>query len=215
MRDKFTLSGGQSAKLETAIDRNGGETTDVEWLCAGDNFKFVMSLARGEMELILKVKPTPEPEPVIDPIVRVDRSIRPTYPDWVKTVTHPELESLGPAEYNITEVEQWLHNGQKGRKRTEGNVIYAHLKKTDALKTCFGLRDLEEIQKKGVAFFWKNFGRKAVFGWASVVQDDDGRLLVPCLYKLSDKVFLIWSWLGHSGWFNSHPALRHASGAKA
>ena len=56
MRDKFTLSGGQSAKLEIAIERNKGETTDVEWLCAGDNFGSVIQLARGLAELIIKIK---------------------------------------------------------------------------------------------------------------------------------------------------------------
>ncbi len=58
MRDKFTLSGGQSAKLEIAIDRNYGSTVDVEWLCSGENFKQVSSLARGEAELIIKPRPT-------------------------------------------------------------------------------------------------------------------------------------------------------------
>ena len=210
MRDKFTLSGGQSAKLETAIDRNGGETTDVEWLCAGDNFKLVMSLSRGEAELTLKAKLTPEPEVVIDPIVRVDRSIRPTYPDWVKTVIHPELEPLGPAEYDITKVEQWLHDGQKDGGYVEGNKIYAHLKETDTLKTCLGLRDLEEIQKKGIVFFRKNFAGKAVFGWSGVVRDRDGNLGVPYLYEDGGRVILYWDWLDHD-WGGDIPALRHAS----
>ena len=210
MRDKFTLSGGQSAKLETAIDRNGGETTDVEWLCAGDNFRLVMSLARGEAELTFKAKPAPEPEPVIDPVVHVDRSIRPSYPDWMKEVIHPELENVGPAEYDISGVERWLHDGQKGGKYIEGTKIYAHLKETGMIKSCHGLRDLEEIQKKGIAFFRKYFKGKAVFGWAGIVRCQSGRLFVPCLCEHGGMVVLRWGWVGRD-FGGSSPALRHAS----
>ncbi len=210
MNSTFAMSQGAGQKLEFAFQRNDGSTADLDWLSTGDNLKSVMLLARGEAELILKVKPAPEPGPVIDSIIRVDRSIRPTYPDWVKTVMHPELEPLGPAEYDIAEVEQWLHEGQKDGKWIEGNNIYAHLKEIDTLKTCLGLRDLEEIQKKGIAFFRKHFGGKAVFGWSGVVRLRHGDLCVPYLCGFGDRVVLYWSWLG-LGWDGDYPALRHAS----
>ena len=38
--------------------------------------------------------------------IRVNRAIRPTYPDWVKEVLHPELENSGPAEYDVGQLEQ-------------------------------------------------------------------------------------------------------------
>lgn len=151
----------------------------------------------------------PEPELVLDPIIRVDRSIRPSYPDWVKTVMHPELENTGPAEYDITKM-QWLHEGQKDEKWIEGSKIYTHLKDTGDLKSHCGLRDLEEIQKKGIIFFRKHFAGKTVFGWSSVVQDLDGDLYVLYLYESDGKVVLNWSWLCHD-WRSDNPGLRHAS----
>ncbi len=214
MNSTFTMSQGAGQKLEFAFQRNDGTTSDLDWLSTGDNLKSVILLARGEAELVLKTKPVPEPEQVIDSIIRVNRSIRPSYPDWMKEVMHPELETIGPAEYDGTKLEQWLHDGQKDGKWIEGNKIYAHLKKTDTLKTCLGLRDLEEIQKKGIAYFRKHFAGKAVFGWASVVRDRNGDLSVPYLYQDGVKVFLFWFWLDFS-WLSGDPALRHASSTQA
>jgi hypothetical protein len=127
-------------------------------------------------------------------------------------VVHPALENVGPAEYDISAVEQWLHDGQKDGKCIEGNKIYNHLKKDDLLmiKTCLGLRDLEEIQKKGLAFFRKHFKGKVVFGWAGIVRFRDVSLYVPCLYESDDEVVLGWNWAGR-GWDDSRPALRFAS----
>lgn len=42
----------------------------------------------------------------LDPTIHVDRSIRPTYPDWVKIVMHPDLESTGPVEFDAGKLEQ-------------------------------------------------------------------------------------------------------------
>lgn len=148
-----------------------------------------------------------------DNIIRVDHSVRPSYSDWVKTVMHPELENTGPAEYDISTVEQWLHEKQKNGGCIEGNEIYTHLKKIGILKTCLGLRDLEEIKKKGIAFFREHFQDKAVFGWKGVVRDRDGSLIAPCLCDDGGKVVLLWFWLGDD-WSGDDPALRLASSAK-
>lgn len=152
----------------------------------------------------------PAPEVPVDSIIRVDRSIRPSYPDWAKRVEHPDLEPTGSSEYDITTVKQWLHDGQKDGKWIEGSKIYAHLKETDTLKTCLGLRDLEEIQKKGIAFFRKHFQGKAVFAWKSVVLHRDDDLHVPFLYELGGEVVMDWDWLVND-WRGSYPALRFAS----
>lgn len=148
-----------------------------------------------------------------DNIIRVDRSVRPAYPDWVNEVMHPGLENIGPAEYDIFAVEQWLHDDQKNGGYTRCKKIYAYLKDTDMLKTCLGLRDLEEIQKKGVVFFRKYFRSKSVFGWKGVARDRDGILSAPFLYDDGVKVVLRWSWLGLD-WDGGNPALRLASSAK-
>jgi hypothetical protein len=211
------MSQGAGQKLEFAFQRNNGTTSDLDWLSTGENLKSVILLARGEAELTVKAKPGPTPESVAsDTIIRVDRSVKPTYPDWMKEVLHPDLEKSGPTKYSIATIDQWLHEGQKNGKWTTGHVIYAHLKDNDevALKTCLGLRDLEEIQKKGIAFFWKYFKGKAVFGWAGAVRHCGGNLRIPYLYEGGDEVVLRWGWTG-SHWSSSSPGLRHASSPQA
>ena len=87
----------------------------------------------------------PAPESPLDFTVRVDRSVRPTYPDWMKKVMHSELESTGPAEYNLkTEVKEWLHDDQKTGV-IRGQVIYDHLKASNELAGQLGLADLLAI----------------------------------------------------------------------
>ncbi|MDE2021730.1 MAG: hypothetical protein KGI71_02290, partial [Patescibacteria group bacterium] len=125
-------------------------------------------------------------------------------------VMHPELEHTGPAEYDLTKVEQWLHDGQKDGKTMRGNAIYEHLKSNDMLDSCLGLADGLAIQKKGIAVFRKHFGGKAVFLWRSVVLNRDGNLFVPYLYEHGDAVALDWDWLGLD-WDGNFPALRFAS----
>lgn len=142
--------------------------------------------------------------------VHVDRSIRPAYPDWVKEPLHPELEGAGPTEFDLSKVDEWLHDDQKNGKYVRGQVIYDHLKANDMLEGCFGLADLLAIQKPGIAVFRKHFAGKAVFGWKSVVRDRGGGLFVPYLYGLGGQVKLLWRWLDDD-WSGGHPALRFAS----
>ncbi len=206
---KVVLEPGIAQKLQFAINRNNGTYDDVEYLSTGENFRAVSLLRTGKAKLV-------EVTEIVDDEgkIHVDRSIRPSYPDWMKEVMHPELESVGPAEYDIAVVEQWLHDGQKDGKCIGGNKIYNHLKKTDTLKTCLRLRDLEEIRKKGIAFFRKHFKGKAVFGWAGIVRNRSGSLSVPYLYGYGDRVVLYWLWTG-SDWDGNGPALRFASSTKA
>ncbi len=211
---EFDFGQSQGQKLAFAFRRAGEGNALLEWLSTGDNLQQVGRLQRSEAELVLKEKPVPAPEPIIDSIILVDRSIRPSYPDWMKEVMHPELESVGPAEYDISAIEQWLHYGQKDGKYIEGNKIYNHLKKTDTLKTCLGLRDLEEIQKKGIAFFRKHFKGKVVFGWAGIVRYRNGDLCVPCLCEHDGRVLLNWRW-SDDAWHDDNPALRLASSTMA
>ena len=166
-----------------------------------------------EFVLVEATKPEPPPEPVLDFIVRVDRSAKPTYPDWFKKLEHPELELAGPAEYDLNTVSQWLHDDQKNGS-VQGNTIYKHLQKGDALATCLNLQDGLAIQQKGIAVFRKLFVGKAVFLWGSVVQGRDGSLDVPCLCESGGKVVVFWYWLGFD-WFSSNPALRFGLPAQA
>ncbi len=210
MSDTFILGQGPGHKLEKAVVRNGGGSTDIEWLSTGENFAMVMALARGEATLAPNEKPAPKPEVPLNTIIRVDRKVKPVYPEWKKDVLHPELEASGPPEYDLSTVGLFLHDGQKNGKWIEGNKLYAYLKKEDMLKTCLTLRDGEEIQKNGIEAFLKFFKDKALFLWGSVVRGRDGRLHVPYLNDGGDKVVLGWYWLD-DGWDDYSPAGRFAS----
>jgi hypothetical protein len=144
-----------------------------------------------------------------DPIVVVDRSVIPVYPDWVKERLYPELEKTGPDTLDASKLELWLHPKQVNGV-AEGNEIHDFLKKNNLLSGCLGLADLLAIQKRGVVFFRKHFAGKVVFGWQSVVRNRYGDLNVPCLLDLEGGVIVYWRWLGYH-WFSFIPALRLAS----
>lgn len=183
-----------AGQLNAIVKNLGGEEGALKFL-------------RGELVVQPAVIPEPPPEPVLDFIVRVDRSVKPSYPDWMKKLMHPELELAGPAEYNLQDgVKQWLHDDQK-RGSVQGNTIYKHLQKGDALATCLNLQDGLAIQQKGIAVFRKLFAGKAVFLWGSVVQYRGGNLIVPCLCESGGLVVVDWFWLDFN-WDSSLPALR-------
>lgn len=147
----------------------------------------------------------------LDTIVRVDRSIRPAYPEWVKDVLHPELELSGPAEYDLAKVESWLHDDQKNGKLVRGEKLYKHLKSDNTLDSCLSLADALAIQAKGIAVFREYFNGKVPFFWKSVVRNDDGHLRVPFLCESGGEFRLGWNWLD-SAWHDvNYPALRFAS----
>jgi len=204
MNSEFDMGQSQGQKLVFAFRRNNQGNPLLEWLSTGDNLSLVGRLQRGEAELVDRI--TPAPEVVISPIIRVDRFERPSYPRWLKKVMYPELENTGPAEYSVETIQLWLHDDQKSGA-IGGNIIHDTLKETSSLKSCLGLRDLEEIQKKGIAFFRKHFRGKAIFAWRSVVQYDNGGLYVPYLYVSSDKVVLDWNYVGNNFGSND-PAAR-------
>lgn len=146
-------------------------------------------------------------EEPLDFIVRVDRTVRPTYPDWFKKLEHPELECSGPAKYDLqTAVKQWLHNDQK-HGLVQGDLIFSQLNEEDVFASCLNLQDSLAIQQKGLEVFRKLFGGKAVFFWGSVVQDYEDDLLAPFLRELDGEVVLRWYFLEFS-WNSDNPALR-------
>lgn len=149
-----------------------------------------------ELLLVEAPKPEPPPEPVLDFIVRVDRSVKLSYFDWFKKLENPELECSGPAEYDLqTAVQQWLHDDQKNGV-VVGNTIHKHLKKDNGLASCLNLQDGLAIQAKGIAVFRKLFAGKAVFLWGSVVQRRFGNLSVPYLYGDGGEVVVLWGVAG-------------------
>ena len=140
--------------------------------------------------------------------VRVDRSIRPVYPGWIRKLIHPELEATGPQEYQLDSLEISLHPKQEADGVTTGHKVFEHQQKL-GLEGCLGLADLLAIQALGIEAFRRHFRDKAVFGWKSVVQDRSGDLGAPCLIENGGRVILNWYWLDHD-WNADRSALRFA-----
>ncbi len=163
---------------------------------------------RSRIASALRDEPLPPPAP-LDTIVRVDRAARIVFPDWMEKVMHPELESTGSAEYDISTLQPWLHPKQMGGL-ARGQEIYDFLKDTNGLESCLGLSDGLAIQQMGIAVFRKFFAGKMMFLWKSVVQDRSGNLVVLYLMEYDDKVVVGWRWL-FSDWDDDRPAARFAS----
>jgi hypothetical protein len=185
MPGKAVMSSRQAAELDHAMERNGWTASTVKLLSTGDNLTQILPFLEGRARII-------DIRDLIDPVIQVDRSIKPTYPDWVGKVMDVELESTGPAEYDLdTDVIVWPHDQQESDEPT-GQTIYNYLKKSGLLVSCLSLRDAEEIQKKGVDVFRELFGSDTLYFWKSVVKQRNSQALwVPGL-SLADEVILDW-----------------------
>ena len=101
------------------------------------------------------------------------------YPDWKKRLLHPELEGLGPATYDLSELEQWLHPDQKNMT---GQEIYEYLIVHEMLGSCLGLEDCVVIQRQmNTAALRELYGETTPAFWRSVMESEYGELWVPCL----------------------------------
>lgn len=143
-----------------------------------------------------------------NPIICVDRTVCPTYPDFVKEVKYPELELTGPAEFDAGTLGQWLHPKQESGIAT-GNEILEELIAKKLLEGCLGLVDLQAIQARGSGFSRKHFLMRAIPGWKSVVLNRNGNFNVPYLRDDGVGVELDWYCLDYF-WDSFSPALRHA-----
>ena len=100
----------QTAKLIGHIAENLPEMdgdTMQGWI---DNPMGLQKFLRG---LCLPEATAPKEETPLDTIIHVDRSVRPLYPDWMKEVMHPELEDVGPSEYDSLRTSQENRQTQK------------------------------------------------------------------------------------------------------
>lgn len=202
-----SYSEGQTHQLANALEAKGFTPEEITQLGQYKQLGDIRLLLNGQAQIVV----INQEETSLNTTIRVDRLVRPVYPAWVGVVMHPELESTGPAEYDLaTSVSLWLHDKQK-RGTTTGQVIYDHLKERDMLASCLSLYDAVEIQKKGVAVFRQVFGAINIYFWKSVLEDRSPRhLRVPYLYVHDGKVVLDWHWLA-GGLSDNEPAVRFAS----
>ncbi len=121
--------------------------------------------------------------------VIVDRTCPARFPVWVGEVFLPELQIVGPAEYDLMQIELWRHECQKPSDKkaprlTKGKCSVLALYKQDeeegSLKNCLNLRDGEEIVKKQRITFKKAFGRKGVILLKTKVRNaKNGKFYIP------------------------------------
>jgi hypothetical protein len=149
-----------------------------------------------------------------DPIVHVDLLLPPY--GWQKKVRYPELEMTGPDQFDVRQLERWIHpNGQEDPD-TFGSTILEYLEENSMLTSCLGVRDLLGIKRRGLGFFKKHFQGKLFFGWRSVVQvtyedaPDAPELVVPCLGLFTGEVVLDWRGVTVT-WDSNYYALRFPS----
>ena len=73
--NEFILGQGPGHKLELAVRRNNGGSTDIEWLSQGQNFSLAMLLARGEAKLEMRHLPE-KPKELLIVVVEENQSIK-------------------------------------------------------------------------------------------------------------------------------------------
>jgi hypothetical protein len=125
-------------------------------------------------------------------IIRPERSAAPGYPSWVTGAIQPEFEKAKVTPFDPAKLKLWTKSKTKNPRLVTGEDIYESLRKARVLQQCLGLRELEEIQKRGVAFYRRFFEGKAIFGWKTVVRDRLHFRYVPYLFEFGDGVYIHW-----------------------
>jgi hypothetical protein len=114
------------------------------------------------------------------------------FPKWVTSELVPERKTSDSALIRPSELERWHPPSGKKRRMETGADVYRKIKKARLLACCLDLRELMQIERKGIRFYRKYFGRRAVFGWRSAVRDRLGFRYVPYLFEFGDGVYVHW-----------------------
>lgn len=144
-----------------------------------------------------------------NPIVLIDRSATLVFPYWVKKILHPEIQDVGPAEFDIRRLELHVLDGQKDRW-TSGKTIYAYHEEHGMFEDDLGLRELQAIRAREVGFYRAYLKGLVPVAWKSGVLDEGGDSYVPfiCERSGSDGVMLDWCWVGNGHFHTNGVAVR-------
>jgi hypothetical protein len=128
-----------------------------------------------------------------DTRIVVDRSQDVYLPGWVKEFVHPELQKVGPSEYDLTQVELYLHpdQGKEGVDLT-GLSVLKHLESTGLIRYCLGFHDASAMRAMDIDIFRRFFGRKLVFCWKATALDQSGHMHVPFFFDSGGMVDVDW-----------------------
>ena len=127
-------------------------------------------------------------------IIKVNRSAKIKYGCHDHQLLHPELEKVGPAEYDLIRIRHWTDKSQCDKSQwtfwdhpTYG-LIYRHLNENGLLVNCLGLHDLLALKRRSNSFLYEHFSGNSIIGWKSAVRDGNQTkwfpLLVPGMVKI-------------------------------
>jgi len=154
-------------------------------------------MSKHILRFVVAKRAATKPSPELDFTIRVDRPVKPNYPDWGEMrLVHPELELAGPHEYNLQTEVGILHLDESKRRSVSGKEIYKYISDKGVLTSCLNLQDGVAIQKKGDVMFRSLYANRVIPLWASVIENHDGDWFVPCLVTRlefrSRKVRILW-----------------------
>jgi hypothetical protein len=125
-------------------------------------------------------------------IIKVDRSIRPAYPDWEGGVRHWGIDRR-PAEYNL---------GSLALCRTylmpKGGDKVTYFQDKGIIHFCLGFADFSEIQRKlsefadGVDVFRSYFGDEPIFALYDPIKGTSGCFKVSSLRVWKHEIIQEW-----------------------
>ncbi len=168
MNSEFILTQGAGQKLEFAVQRNGGTTTDIDWLSAGDNFKKVSLLARGQAGIT-----------IVEHIIDLDAPPLIPVADWSVEEHRPG----GKWKWGPSRVDLWLSPDQQN-----GKVVTGHeLAKQWAKRSVFNANLLDYLldHPQLIPESWKQDEQGQtllIYFPGTKYRDSDGNLYVRYLY---------------------------------
>lgn len=132
-------------------------------------------------------------------IIHINRAKKLVYPLWGDFVINPELESFGPAEFDVKTLVQEYPNGLGVESLVDAASVHTYIVTNGLRKNCLGLREAEKIRERGVQFFQKFFAGECVLCWKCIVVRSGCDLFVPFLFNNRNQVEINWFQIGHGG----------------
>lgn len=126
----------------------------------------------------------------------VDRSYFPPYPGYLGELVHHKMWRMGPAEYDLIEIDLWAHPDQKkGRQVSIEDIYRAHVEGRDdvRIRKCLNLQDLLVFKEMDIEVYRKLFGGKSLLFLKSAIRDPYNQLFyIPSLSEYGGKLCDDW-----------------------
>lgn len=138
-----------------------------------------------------------------DPIIHIDRpSVRfhfpySRYPEFMNEIICDNLD--GPSELDVRKIESFYLEARQrlfGLKFSKGTEIYEELVAKKIIEKCFNLDDLRAIKSRGNRFAQWYFPNTTIFGWRTIIKDEEDHLRIPLLWEyLGELSSIRWGFL--------------------